>query len=446
MHRAEIRSLPFYFSNLFFISFTTASGLYFILYSIYPLRWYFILILDALIIVAAIVDFLIAPSIRAISIERKVLYPLSEGAPNEIRMEAVNRSGQDISIVIEDDIPDKCSAKGLPILALLRRAEPKPLQYRLSPKDRGDGEFGNIHFWITGPLRLVWKHGASQGKQKVKFYPGLKLVKQGKIQARRLSARDMVRSINQKGEGAEFDSLRDYMIGDDVRQIHWTTTAKKGKPMVRQNRMERSQTIFLVLDAGRMMTARVLSKTKFDYALSSALLLTRSGLELGDNVGLTAIARELLCFVPPLKGPRHYGHILDSSYNLEPRLEEARFHVAFSNLSWRLRTRSLVIIFTDLIDERASTSLVRFNLGLSPRHLPLVVAMSDNEVIEVADEIPKQERDLYRQGIASEILNRREQLIAKLRSSGVLVIDTEPDRISAALLDKYLEIKSRRLL
>ena len=160
-------------------------------------------------------------------------------------------------------------------------------------------------------------HGEAEGKQKVKFYPGLTLVDKGKIQPRRLSAQDMVRSIRQKGEGTEFDSLRDYVIGDDVRLMHWATTARKGKPMVRQNRIERSQTIFLVLDAGRMMTARVLRKTKFDHALNSALLLTRSALELGDNVGLTAIAREIVCFVPPSKGPRHFGRILDSTYALE---------------------------------------------------------------------------------------------------------------------------------
>ena len=105
-----------------------------------------------------------------------------------------------------------------------------------------------------------------------------------------------------------------------------------------------------------------------------------------------------------------------------------------------------MVIFTDLIDERASAGLIRYNLGLQPRHLPLVVVMSDNEIINVADAVPTHERDLYRQGVASEILNRREKLLAKLRSSGVMVIDTEPDRISAALLDQYLEIKSRSLL
>jgi len=142
-----------------------------------------------------------------------------------------------------------------------------------------------------------------------------------------------------KGRGLSFDSLRDYVIGDDVRLMHWATTARKGKPMVRQNRIERSQTIFLVLDAGRMMTARVLHKTKFDHALNSALLLTRSALELGDNVGLTRYCQgnSLLC--ASSKGPRHFGRILDSTYALEAQLEEPRFYLALSDLSGQLENK-----------------------------------------------------------------------------------------------------------
>jgi uncharacterized protein (DUF58 family) len=446
MSHDVIRSLPFYFSTRFFVLFVASSILFLIIDELYPGPRYMIFALDGTLIAAALMDFALAPAPRNVDIQRIVLYPLAVGASNEIRLEAVNRTGGDVSILIRDDFPDRCEAMGLPIATVIRRGEPTRLCYKLSPAERGDEEFGNIHFWLSGPMGLVRKHGESEARQKVKFYPGLTLVDKGRMRPRSLSAQDMVRSIQQKGEGTEFDSLRDYVIGDDVRLMHWTTTARKGKPMVRQNRIERSQTIFLVLDAGRMMTARVLGKTKFDHGLNAALLLTRSALELGDNVGVAAIAREILCFVAPSKGPRHFGRILDSTYALEPQLEEPRFYLALSDLSRELRTRSLVVIFTDLIDERASAGLIRYNLGLLPRHLPLVVVMSDNEIINVADSVPTQERDLYRQGVASEILNRREKLLAKLRSSGVMVVDTAPDRISAALLDQYLEIKRRSLL
>ena len=276
-----MRSLPFHFSTRFFVLFVAASILFLIIQESYPGPRYMIFALDGILIAAALMDFALAPAPRNVDIQRIVLYPLAVDTPNEIRLEAVNRTGRDVSILIQDDVPDRCNADGLPIATVIRRGKPTRLSYKLSPAERGNEEFGNIHFWLAGPMGLVLKHGESEARQKVKFYPGLTLVDKGRIQPRRLSAQDMVRSIRQKGEGTEFDSLRDYVIGDDVRLMHWATTARKGKPMVRQNRIERSQTIFLVLDAGRMMTARVLGKTKFDHALNSALLLDSLGVGIG---------------------------------------------------------------------------------------------------------------------------------------------------------------------
>lgn len=236
------------------------------------------------------------------------------------------------------------------------------------------------------------------------------------------------------------------MVGDDSRLIHWGTSARKGKPIVRENRVERSQVVFLVLDAGRMMTARVREKTKLDYALNASLLLAYAALELGDQVGVMVVGQEVLAFLPPSKSRGQFGRILDATYALAPRMEEPRFYRALSDLTTKLRRRCLAVVFTDLIDERASEGLLRYSLGLLPRHLPLVVAMSDPEVASLADEIPRTKQDLYRQGVAAELLERRENLLARLRSAGALVMDVAPDRISAAVLNRYLEIKTRNLL
>ncbi len=194
------------------------------------------------------------------------------------------------------------------------------------------------------------------------------------------------------------------------------------------------------------MTARVLGKTKLDYALNSALLLAYAALELGDKIGAMMIAQDVLCFVPPARTPDQFGRILDSTYALEPRMEEPRFYIALSDLSSKLKRRALIVIFSDLIDERASEGLLRYSLGLLPRHLPVVVAMSDTEVTEVAESVPKEKYDLYRQGVAAEMLERREKALTRLKSAGVPVIDTPPERMSVQVLERYLDIKQRNLL
>jgi len=441
-----IRKLPFFFSPLFFALFGSTSLLLTIVYLYYPAGIQIPLAVDAMILSLAALDFFLCPSPTRIQLERPLPYPLAVDQSNEIFIEIANLTGRTTSLIIKDDVPRPSICDPVPIVTTARPGSGNRASYRLTPLERGNGEFGDIHFWVRGPLGLIWRRGDSAASATVKLYPGLASIREQRFKVWRPITSEAVRSRWKRGAGTEFDSLREYALGDDSRLIHWGTSARKGRLVVRQNRMERSQIVFLVLDAGRMMSARVLGKTKLDHGLNAALLLAYCALELGDKVGVMAMAQDILCFLPPESYARQFGRILDATYDLKPRMEEPRFHLALTTLAARLRRRSLVIVFTDLIDERASEGLLRYSLGLLPRHLPLVVAMSDTEVINVADAIPRTEQDLYRQGVAAGILERRERLMARLNSLSVMVMDTPPEKISANVLDRYLEIKRRNLL
>ncbi len=441
-----IRTWPFFFTARFFVLFGIASALLIPLYSFRPSGLLVPLSLDILLVLAAVVDYLIGPSPDTIRIERPLPYPLAVDRSNDIHLEIANRSGASASLIIKDDFPARCLQRLLPIRSVVRAGTGTRLKYRLKPLERGNGEFGNIYFWLKGRMGLVWKRGVSQASYTAKLYPGLALIEQRRLHVRHPSAEDPRRAMRRTGGGYEFESLREYAVGDDSRLIHWRTSARKGRLIVRQNRLERSQNIFLVLDAGRMMTARVFGKTKLDYSLNAALLLAYSALELGDKVGVMVVGREVQVFLPPSRTPGHFGRILDATYAQPPRMEEPRFYRALSTVSTKLKRRSLIVIFTDLIDERASEGLMRYGLGMLPRHLPVVVAMSDTEVAEVADGISENKRDLYRRGVAAEMLDRRERLLARLGSVGILVIDSPPDRVAADVVDRYLDIKRRQRL
>jgi uncharacterized protein (DUF58 family) len=290
-------------------------------------------------------------------------------------------------------------------------------------------------------LGLVWRKSSAEGSAKAKFYPGLRSIKAGGLKLQWPKAYDPARSTWKKGAGGEFDSLRDYSVGDDYRLIHWASTARRGKLTVRQNRVEMSQNILIILDAGRMMTARAEGLTKLEHALNAGIVLSAQALELGDRVGVMSLAEAPLSFTPPAKVSGQLARIMDSLYAIEPRMEEPRFFVALKTLSGALKRRSLVVIFTDVVDQRASEGLLRLTLGLFPRHLPLVVTMRDAEVSQLANQVPKSPKDLYMAGVAAETLHRRDLLISKLRTMGAMVIDTIPSKLSAQLLDHYLDIK-----
>jgi uncharacterized protein (DUF58 family) len=438
--------MPFFFSTRFFLLFGAVSGVLVFVYFAYPAGLWLPLAADAALVIAAVIDFLAAASFDKVRVQRPVPYPLVVDRSNNIELEITNISGGPLRLIVHDDVPDRCIVDHPNCCVNAREGSGTKIAYKLTPLDRGDGEFGNIHFWFPGPLGLVWKHGESPAAATVKLYPGLALIERHRIKVWRESSDHLVRAMRQKGQGTEFDSLREYTTGDDPRLIHWGATARKAKLIVRRNRIERSQNVFLALDAGRMMTARVLGKTKFDHGLNAALLLAYGALELGDMVGIMVVAQDVMCFLPPSKASSQFGRILDATYNLEPRMEEPRFYRALSDVSLKLRRRSLVVVFTDLIDERASEGLKRYSLGLLPRHLPLVVAMWDTEVVRVAEKAPETKYELYQQAVASETLERRDRLLARLSSVGVLALDCAPDQISGMALDRYLAIKAKNLL
>lgn len=442
----SIRSMPLFFSGRFFLVFGLVSAGLLPTYFVYPGALWMPLAVNGIILMAALVDFVIGASPKKIVVERPLPFPLAVDRSHEIQLEIANRTGQPVSLTIRDDFPEQCRAESYPVKGIVRPGSGARLAYRLTPLERGNGQFGDAHFWVLGRLGLVWKHGKTPAARTMKFYPGLALIERHRLRLSRPQGLDPIRSLVRKGVGSEFDSLREYSFGDDSRLIHWGTTARKGKPVVRVNRLERSQTVFVVLDAGRMMTARVLGRTKLDYGLDAALLLAYAALEIGDKVGLMVVGQDIQAFLAPSSGPGQFGRILDATYALAPKLEEPRFYRALSDLSAKLKRRALVVIFTDLIDERSSEGLLRYSMALIPRHLPLVVAMSDTEVVRIADGIPETMEDLYRQGVAAEMLERREKLIARLGSAGVMVLSTQPERISAAALDRYLEIKTKNRL
>lgn len=443
---ATIRALPFFFSENFFLLFVVASLVVVPAYPYLSGGIGILFVIDTLMLSLALVDFLLPPHGRAIDVSRPISFPLIVDKSNEITLEVANSTGCDVSLIVQDDVPATCVPDGLPLRAMVKPGSGNRLTYRLVPLERGNGEFGNVTLWTRGRLGLVWKRRECHTSRVVKLYPGLALIEKHALRIRHISREDQIRPLRKRGTGGELDSLREYVAGDDTRQIHWRTSARRGKLVVRTDRMERSQNIFLVLDTGRMMTARALGKTKLDHSLNAALLLAYSALQVGDKVGIMAIGQEIEAFLPPSSSPGQFARILESTYALLPKLDEPRYYRALSGVSGKLKRRSLVVLFTDLIDERSSTGLLRYSLGLLPRHLPLVVALSDSELIAMAERPPESEQDLYRQGVAAEMLRRREVLVAKLSSLGAIVLDVPPENLSAAVLDRYLEIKASRVL
>jgi len=295
----------------------------------------------------------------------------------------------------------------------------------------------------VGPLGLGVQRGSVALPWDTAVYPPLVTVRLRASVARAARRQQGVTPIRQLGEGRLFESLREWVPGDDLRRIDWKATAKRRKVITRQYEAERRQQVLLVLDTGRLLTAEIAGVSRLDYVVQAALELAYVAAQHDDNVGVMAFADGVQHFVAPQRGRLGLKRVLDVLAAVDTSLVEPDYPGAFRYLAARNRKRALTVLFTDVIDRFASDALVANVASLRPRHLPLAVTLRNPEVDAVAALRPNTPRDAFRKAAAEELLRAREEALGRMRRAGVLVLDVPPERAASAVVAKYLELKRR---
>ena len=411
------------------------------------LRW-LTLAYDLALISAAIFDAWNSRLPAPVRIERHFGGRFAVGAETEVRIEIANHTARDISLIVKDEYPPQMKLSGAREARVEVEAQTSAaLVYELTPPKRGRFEFGSIAVRFLSRWRLVWGQTRVDASIAVKVYPNMRRARE--VELRALGTRSFVaarRKSQWRGEGREFESLRDYVRGDEMRHISWTATARRGRLVTRQYQMERDQTILIMLDAGRLMTARIESETKLDSAVHAALALMSAAARAGDNAGLLVFGRRVKAFLPPKRGAEHLDAALEALHAIEPEMIEPSYARAFEFAAANSRRRSLVVVLTDLVDEEGSRELLTSLKLLRPRHLPLVVTIADRDLKAVVREMPENERELFTQSVAEEIMYQREAALRLVESQGGLALDVTAAALAPKLLETYLRVKERGLL
>jgi len=317
--------------------------------------------------------------------------------------------------------------------------------YRARMVQRGDRVFGDIHLRVQAPWRLVDVPFRLPRQDSVRVQPGIEQVRAGgSLMLNRQSRREGVRRLRKFGDGTEFESLREYAIGDDPRTIDWKASARRQGHLVRNFQAERSQTVVLAIDAGRLMREWIHDRERLDHALAASLVLAQRARDFGDRVGVLVFDREVR-LVQPAERVR-VGRLADLLAGVRSRAEEPNYPLAFAALQRSFRKRSLVVLFSDLVDGNASRPLVNSMLSARRRHLPLMVALRNPEVEALAERPAADEAGVHARAAAEELLDARARALLGLQRGGVQVVDALPGATVQATLDRYMEIKERGLL
>jgi uncharacterized protein (DUF58 family) len=316
--------------------------------------------------------------------------------------------------------------------------------YRLRGEARGPTHLGAIHLRILGPLGLLWRAVRIERRDPVTVQPGIRALRERRLPGMRTLVAPGSHRVRFRDGGREFARLREYVRGDDPRRVDWKATARKGHLVVREYEAERSQNLVIAVDAGRLMTEGIGNRSRLDHALAAALLLADAARGHGDQVGLLLFADTVQRWVPP--GGHTLSAVADHLARVEGRPAEPDYPAAFRLLARDLRRRSLVVLFTDVVDPRSSRTLLAHLARSARQHLPVLVAIRNPELDRAAFAPAGDPPGAYRRAAAEELVEEREVALRGLRRRGVLVADVLPDQVLGAALERYAEVKRRGLL
>jgi len=400
---------------------------------------------DLVLLLAFVADALWAPAV-ALGVERRAPLRISLGATTSDTLVLENRGKLAARVRVTDDLPEILVRQGADVLeAVVEPGGEARLEFPVHADRRGDAEYGDVHLRVLGPLGLAWRQRRVYRADPLRVLPGVMEVRRYRLLGLHNRLREAgFRPVRQRGEGGSFESLREYVRGDDPRIIDWKATAHRSKLIVRQYEAERRQNVVLLVDAGRLMTEKVGDRERIDYALTAALLLADVASLHGDLVGLLVFADRVQQYIPP---SRHSISTLAEALGaVHARIAEPNYPAAFTYLAKQLRRRSLLVAFTDIIDAQASSALVAHLGKAASRHLPIVVALRNPDLEATAQLAAKTPADVYRRAAAEELLQARAAALTQMQRSGVLVADSRPTDAVPDVVNRYLDVKRRGLL
>jgi len=412
-----------------------------------PRFLYGLLAWDILVMLAWIADLARLPKPSQISVKRTWKSPVALSVESEVGLTVDNLSGTSIHASLIDTVPLELRTEPPSLTVYVKAKSENSTEYRIRPVERGDAKLGDCYVRYQSLLRIAERWVSAPLEQTVRIYPNLDEAKRHSIYL--LRSRQMAmerRRTRVRGIGREFESLREYQDGDEYRDICWTASARRAKLVTRQYQIERSQTVWIVIDAGRLMRARVGGFSKLDQAVNAALSLAQVALYSGDQVGLIAYGRGIRQQLPAAKGSAHLRQIIERLAMVHEETSEADHLQMAGRLLADQKRRSLIVWMTDLAETAMTPEVIEAASMMMPRHLVLFVVIGQPDLGVLAAKTPQSEAEMYRVAAAQEMVHRRELLLARLRERGALAIEVSSGIVSPVLVNAYLQIKERSQL
>lgn len=379
--------------------------------------------------------------------ERTVPDKLSNGDENEIGISLSNSYLFEVGLKILDEIPHQFQKRDFRIITTIGPGKEKHFKYVLRPTERGVYIFGNLNIFARSPLGLISKRYTFNREQEVPVYPSfLQLHKYNLIAFSNHLFEYGLKKIRRIGHTMEFEQIKDYVQGDDIRNINWKATAKRGELMVNQFQDERSQPIYSIIDKGRVMKMPFGGLSLLDYAINATLVISNIAIKKQDKAGMFTFSNRIENRVVAEKRSAQMNLILETLYHVKTNFVESDFSLLYADIKRHINHRSLLLLYTNFETLDALERQLPYLLALAKQHLLVVIFFENTELIKFAGEEAVNTHQIFERTMAEKFIFEKKRIVTELRKYGIQTILTKPENLTINTINTYLEIKARGLL
>lgn len=438
---------PFYIQPLFFyagIGIVLLFGLSYFIPVLFNIAQLFLMLL----VLLFVVDFFIIFSGKnKIEASRTTPDKFSNGDENGVRLYIENKYPFLISLEIIDEIPEQFQVRDFKLKESLSPNQSKSIEYQLRPTQRGEYHFGNVNIYASSVINLVAKRFTFQTGIMVPTYPSFKQLKKFELLNINQNSLDYgLKKVRRLGHTMEFEQIKDYVLGDDLRTINWKATAKKNHLMVNQFQDEKSQSIYSVIDKGRLMMMPFNGLSLLDYAINASLIISSVALKKQDKTGLFSFSRKIENMVVAERRNSQMQHILKALYNIKTDFFESDFSRLYSGIKHTITQRSLLFLYTNFETLDSLNRQLPYLKAIAKSHLLVIVFFKNTELQSIISEKAQTIQQVYDKVIAEKFAFEKRLIVNELKKYGIHSLLTTPENLTINTINKYLEIKSRGLL
>lgn len=436
-----------YINNFFFytlIGVVVVFCLAFIFPALYHAAWYLLLILLSFLALDFIILFVTKNGVEA---QRMMPEKLSNGDENAIIITLKNFYNFPIFAKVIDEIPFQFQVRNFEIKRKVKSASTDDFQYYLRPTERGEYHFGNLNIYASSPLRLLSKRYTFDKGAMVPTYPSyIQLRKYDLIAFSNNLFQYGVKKIRRIGHTMEFEQIKEYVQGDDIRTLNWKATAKRNSLMVNQFQDEKSQNIYMAIDKGRTMKMPFNGMSLLDYAINATLVLSNVILKKQDKAGMFSFSKKVENRVVAEKRTSQMQKILENLYNVKTDYFETDYSRLYADIKKNINQRSLVILYTNFETLDSLHRQLPYLKGIAKSHLLVVVFFQNTELYQITNKKSETIQEVYDKVIAEKFIFEKKLIVNELKKYGIHSVLTQPENLTLDTINKYLEIKARGIL